>query len=518
LNTGTTNKKKRHRVRRIILWTLGVILVLIIAGSVFLYYNLNRILTDALNKSFNKNIASDVYELKFEKLSVNFLAGDVKVYNVKLQPREKPLQDYPYINSSFRLTTQKMILKNVEIMTLIKTEKLILDKIEITEPEVELKIEDKLPIFLPFKDTTDVQTKKSNKKSIESFFLKEFDMIDASFHVTNSAKEREFNIRKLSISLSDVMIDQQAGKDLVSYRNFGLSMGEFTGDLQQKSRHISFKDFKINIDSLRVEQTLDTSIYHFADFSTGLKDLDIQTADSLFRLTVQSFDLSYKDRSIKLSDVSFKPNVSEATMQARFKYQNTQFSGTVGTLNLLGVNFDSLIYRKKIFINEVVLDKVSASIFKDKSKPVDPNKFPEYLGQSIKAIPSPVLIKKVSGTNINLVNRERNPDGSYATANINRASVDVKNITNLSSNDVLMLNANAYIENKAHFNLSLGFSYVEPRFSFDGRIEKFNLPGLNPLVEAYTPGKYSQRSAGRNDIFRECLPYRFNRNHEILIS
>jgi hypothetical protein len=174
-------------------------------------------------------------------------------------------------------------------------------------------------------------------------------------------------------------------------------------------------------------------------------------------------------------------------MQARFKYQNTQFSGTVGTLNLLGVNFDSLIYRKKIFINEVVLDKVSASIFKDKSKPVDPNKFPEYLGQSIKAIPSPVLIKKVSGTNINLVNRERNPDGSYATANINRASVDVKNITNLSSNDVLMLNANAYIENKAHFNLSLGFSYVEPRFSFDGRIEKFNLPGLNPLVEAYTP-------------------------------
>ncbi|HEV8271366.1 MAG TPA: hypothetical protein VGQ04_08680 [Chitinophagaceae bacterium] len=487
MNTGTTNKKKRHRVRRIILWTLGVILVLIIAGSVFLYYNLNRILTDALNKSFNKNIASDVYELKFEKLSVNFLAGDVKVYNVKLQPREKPLQDYPYINSSFRLTTQKMILKNVEIMTLIKTEKLILDKIEITEPEVELKIEDKLPIFLPFKDTTAVQTKKSNKKSIESFFLKEFDMIDASFHVTNSAKEREFNIRKLSISLSDVMIDQQAGKDLVSYRNFGLSMGEFTGDLQQKSRHISFKDFKINIDSLRVEQTLDTSIYHFADFSTGLKDLDIQTADSLFRLTVQSFDLSYKDRSIKLSDVSFKPNVSEATMQARFKYQNTQFSGTVGTLNLLGVNFDSLIYRKKIFINEVVLDKVSASIFKDKSKPVDPNKFPEYLGQSIKAIPSPVLIKKVSGTNINLVNRERNPDGSYATANINRASVDVKNITNLSSNDVLMLNANAYIENKAHFNLSLGFSYVEPRFSFDGRIEKFNLPGLNPLVEAYTP-------------------------------
>jgi hypothetical protein len=55
-------------------------------------------------------------------------------------------------------------------------------------------------------------------------------MIDASFHVTNSAKEREFRIRKLNISLSDVLIDQQAGKDVASYNNFSLSLEEFIGD------------------------------------------------------------------------------------------------------------------------------------------------------------------------------------------------------------------------------------------------------------------------------------------------
>src|SRR6185436_5276486 len=324
--------------------------------------------------------------------------------------------------------------------------------IEIAEPTVELKIEDKIPIFLPFKDTSAaaIKVKKSNKKSIESFFLKEFDMTDASFHVTNSAKEREFRIRKLNISLSDVLIDQQAGKDVASYNNFSLSLEEFIGDFHQKSRHISFKDFKINIDSLHVQQTLDTAIYHFTDFSTGLKNLDIQTADSLFRLTMQSFDLSYKGRSIKLEDVSFKPNISEATMQARFKYQNTQFAGTVGTLNMVGVNFDSLIYKRKIFIDEIILDKVSASIFKDKTKPPDLSRFPEYLGQTVTGIGSPLLIKKVSATNVNLVNRERNVDGSYATANVNRATLEVKNITNLSSSEPLMLNANAYIENKAH--------------------------------------------------------------------
>jgi len=489
LKTETGNKKRKHRVRKIILWTLGILLLIIIVGGVIAYNNLNRILTNALNKSFNSNIASDIYELKFEDLSVNLLAGDVKVHNVSLRPREKPLQNYSYINSSFSLTTQKMVLENVELMTLIRSDKLVLEQIEITEPEVELRIEDQIPIFLPFKDTIAIASKekKNNKKSIESYSLKEFSMIDAVFHVTNLAKEREFNIKKLNISLKDILIDQQPGRDKVSYKSFGLSIGEFSGDLRMKSRHISLKDFKINIDSLSVEQTIDTAIYHFADFGVGLKDLVIQTKDSLFRMTMQSFDISYKNRSIKLSDVVFKPNVSEATLTARNKYQSTQFSGSVGTLNLLGVNFDSLIFRQKIFIDEIVLDKVSASIFKDKSKPVDPNKFPEYLGQTIKGIPSPVLVKKLRGTNISLVNRERNPDGTYAAANINRASVEVKNITNLSSNEVLQLNANAYLENKAHFNLNLGFSYQEPKFSFDGGFDKFDLAGLNPLIEAYTP-------------------------------
>ena len=62
--------------------------------------------------------------------------------------------------------------------------------------------------------------------------------------------------------------------------------------------------------------------------------------------------------------------------------------------------------------------------------------FPEYLGQQIKAIPLPLLIKQVKATNVNLVNTERKPDGGYAKANINRATLDVKNITSLPSDEM----------------------------------------------------------------------------------
>ena len=163
--------------------------------------------------------------------------------------------------------------------------------------------------------------------------------------------------------------------------------------------------------------------------------LDIQTADSISHLTMDSFDLSYKEKSIKLNNVSFKPNISDAEMQKKFTWRTSQFSGTVGTMNLLGVNFDSLVYKGKIFIDEIVLDKVSAFIFKDQRKPIDKNKFPGYPGQQIKAIPIPLLIKHLKATNVNLVNKEQKPDGGYGKANINRATLNVKNITTLPSDE-----------------------------------------------------------------------------------
>src|SRR5688572_11653558 len=482
------NMKRKGRTKRIILRITAVFLLLIIAGGVFLYYNLNRLLTNALTKSFNSNIISDVYELKFEKLSVNLFSGNVSVYNVKLNQLENSLHDYPYINSSLLLSTQKMILKNVQIMNLIRTNILMLDKIEIIEPEVKFRIENKIPVFFPFKDTTATKVKKTNKRFIEAFVLKEFNMVNASFHSDNLAKERDINISNVDFSLRDLVIDQQPGRDILSYKNVHISVGEFTRNLKKKAvKNLHFKDFKIYIDSLHVEQTTDTSIYHFADFSTGLKELDLQTADSLFHLTMQSFDVSYKDRSIKLSGVVFKPNVSDARLQARFPYQHAHFSGSVNNLNMVGVNFDSLIRKGKILIDEMNLDKVSAAIFKDNTKPVDKNRIPQFLGQSIKAIKPPLFIKQINATNVTLVNRERNPDGSYATAHLNRSRLEVKNMTNLPTREMLTLKADAYLENKAHVNATLNFDYTKPQFSFNGRVQSFNLPDLNQLIQAYTP-------------------------------
>src|SRR6478752_399505 len=248
MKTEKNTTKKKHSLKKIILWAAAVLFIIIVVAGVFIYNNFNRLLTIALIKNFNSSIISDVYELKFEKLSVNLLEGDIKVYNVVLQPREKPLHSYPYINSSFRLVTKKMLLENVKISALIKSNTFNLDKIEIREPDVELTIGGKIPILFPIRDTTTAQAEQSDKRFIESYLLKKFELGNASFHVIDSARAREFKIQQLNISLNDLVINQQPGMDELSYQHVDFSIGEATGNLNKEAiKYISFKNYKVSI-------------------------------------------------------------------------------------------------------------------------------------------------------------------------------------------------------------------------------------------------------------------------------
>lgn len=488
MNTDSKSHNRKWSITRIILVSVPIVLI---AAGLLIYLNFNKLLSVALNKVFESMLVSEVYELKFENLRVNPLEGNISVFDVTLQPREKPFNSYPYINSSLTLKTNGLILEGVDIRLLLESNKLDLKKISITRPDIFLDVNSDNPIFFPFRDSTSVVTTKE-KNSLDAYFLEEFELIDAAINVTNSIKKREFKVQNFNISLKELLIDHKAGEDLIFLKHIDLSLGKFTGDLKEDAlKNLSFSDFKINFDSVDVQKNLDTLIYQFQDFTAGVDTLDIQTKDSLFHVTMNSFNLSYQDQSIKMRHLSFKPNVSNAAIQKNYKFQHTQFSGTVGSLDILGMNFDSLIYSNKFYIEQISLDSIFASIYKDNTKAKDLNHFPVYLGQTIAEIKNPLLIKQVSATNVNLTNEERKPDGTIAVVHITRGKAELKNITNLAPKEDLTLNLVAYLADKVKVNLGLKFSYINPQFTFEGRMAQFNLIGLNSIIQAYTPAKFT---------------------------
>jgi len=487
------NIKPGRSFRKIILWVLGVVFVF---GSIATYYvsrHFNQILANALVRSFESNIISDVYELKFDKLKVNILRGNIQVLNVVLQPREKQSGEYPYINSSFRLTTGKILLKNVKILTLLKSSKLVLSRIVIVNPDIQVSLYGDNNILLPYQDSAvalrqKIKNIKNIKKFVNSYFLENFELVNASFHIKNKGKQREFMVQELNISLNNLMIDQLFRKDVLTFKNVELSVGKVSGDLHKDAlSFVGIKNYKLVIGELKIQKSVDTLIYSFKDLNTSIKNLDIQTADSIFDISAQSIAVSYRDKSVNLVNLAFKPNIGHTSMQKMYKYQATQISGTISNAKLLNVNFDTLIYYHKIFVDKVELDKIEISVFKDKTKPLDKNRVPEYLAQQLTAIPFPMMINLLKATNVNAVSKEIKPDGNHATVNISHGTLEAKNISSLPSANLLTLNATAFIENKAQVSLDLFFSYLKPEFNMSGTVGKFNLPDLNPLFQSFAP-------------------------------
>ncbi|MDQ3051907.1 MAG: DUF748 domain-containing protein [Bacteroidota bacterium] len=474
------------------LWISSIIVLIVSLIGFFVYYNFNQLLSTALHRSFESNVISDVYELKFEKLRVNLLDGDINVINVVMQPRETPLADYPYINSTLVLKTEQLQLINVKLMELLKFDRLNLDRIAILRGEIALTIGGKLPLLFPYIDSTKVnlQDTAAQKRIITSFFLKKFQIVDAGIKVNNTFLKQQFSIKSLNISLDNLALSQKLDKDQISCKDFEVLIGSFDGKFQESGLlSMSFKDYKLQLDSLRFQKKIDTLNYHFADFNLALRELEIQTADSVYHIGLEVFDLSYRNKSVQMRNAFFKPNLEEKELQKRDPYQITRFTVEVETINLLNVDFNSLIYEQNIVIGELMIDKLAASLFKDKTKPMDPQRYPGYPPQQLQKIPVPFRVNKLNATNVTIKNRERLPEGNYASVTVNRMSLDATTLTNMSDSSQLIVNAEAFVQDKANFRVNVAFDYLKPAFRVQGSISRFNMAELNSLIQSYTPAK-----------------------------
>lgn len=477
-------------IKKKLLIVFSILFVILSVAFFFLYKNFNQLLSTALTKNFNSNILAGVYELKFDKLRVNLLEGSIQVYNVSLMPRQDSVRLYPYINSTVKFKTNKLALKNVDLLKLVRLSELNVGSIEIESPDVEIELAGKRKIFLPFADTTktDRAVKTDEKRTLLSFLLQKMVLSKATLHVVNFEQERSYEIQNFNVNVYELNIDQRSGENLMAYKRVEMLMGACQAKFKKGAfQTLEFKDFSINVDSIEVHNSIDTTMFQFSEFTAGLNKLDVLTIDSSYNFSLDSFKLSYRDKSINLARAEVKQNISKAAMQNKFNFQLAQFSGTVGKINLVNVHFDSLIYHNAIRVDEILISGIHAAAFKDKTKPINYKRIPPYFGQQIASITIPILVKSLKVSNFNIVSTEKKEDGNMAKATVSRGIVRVENITNLSPNHPLVFKGEADLENKVHFYITMMFSYNLPQFSFEGKIGKFEVTDLNRLLTDFAP-------------------------------
>lgn len=474
-------------------WIIGIMVgfLFIIIVTVFVVYrNLNLLLTNALQSNFQSGLLSAAYNLSFENLQVNPLLGNIAVYNVKLTPKENLPAEYAYINSTMELTTDKLLLKKVEILKLLRKKELVLSVIEIQKPVIELILSGDNYIFFPIIKSEEKKSEreKSEKKSLKAFGLEQFLLDHAQLHVLNKKKVREFFIDDLRIDIRELLLDWNPGNNILTNAFLGLSIGTAKGSLHEGPfAHFSFENFSVAIDSFEMQSFVDTTIYAFHDFHTKIYSVDANTKDSIAHLTLDSLGISYSGRSLELNNVQYKLNISDAEMQKKFTYQTAHFSSSVNQIKLYGFNFDSLMHSNQILMDSVIVSNVNANIYKDKTKPLNTGKFPEYLAQQIQSVKIPFHIESVIVRDANIISKEKLPSGVTAVVNVNRLAGKLSNVTNDSTDGDLLLHGTGYIDNRVFFSADIAFNYDAPQFSYTSTFNKFNLTDLNPVIQQFAP-------------------------------
>ena len=484
-------KSSRKKIFQIIVISIFAIILTL---SVYLYNNFNKILSDLIYRSFNSNIISDVYELKFNKLRFDVFRGTIKVIDVELKYRDIPLKKYSYINSSVNLKTKTILLSEIELIQIFKSNKLELKKIEILNPEIELFIGGEKMEFFPYSKDSTIADEKERKENISDYFLNRFDLINANLHSLNTFKNREFKLDSINISVTGFNLKQDKTGAALVFKDAKLSLEKFTSLLKNdKIRKIDFSKFSIQVNDVVLNKSPDTLIYTMQDYRLELKDLDICTADSIVQIGLKSMDVSKSKEYARLNEFSFKPDMDKASKLEKYKYQTPPlFSVVAGNISINGFKLDSLVYEKKLYIDEINANNTDVSIFKDKMKPVNKKHFPLYPGQKVQQLKLPVFVKSIKAKDLNINNKERKPDGAIAEVKILNINAEIDNYTNMTHDGALIMDGSGSIENKANFNVHLEFDYKLPQFSFKGNIKRFDLIVLNPLLKAYSPVKINK--------------------------
>jgi hypothetical protein len=479
------------KISRKYLWIYVFAVILVItAMSYYFYQNFNRMITDAIKRSFNSNVISDVYDLNFEQLNINIITGDLKISNVVIQPKNMPLQSYPYINSSFTLKTRWIHLSHVGLYALWKLNRLQMSMIEIEKPEISLRLKGRNPIIFPFKEAdksseTDI---KKLKKYLDSYFLKELILTGASLAMEDESEGKSYDIGALNITVSDLRINQQTGVDSLSFRKADLSLNDFITHSKKGGIKLAIsKSYELNIDSFKIQQRPDTVDYQVSDFKTRIKDWQIVTSDSIYAIEAKSVELSYLDKAIHVNEFNVKPLISREAFSQRNKFQKELYSVAIKKMDLLNISFDRLKISQKLFIGQVNLQNADVIIYRDKTKAIDLNRFPEFPGQQIDKIGIPLTISDINISESALEYQEKKTDGEMASVKVGRINLSVKNFSNQMPNAHLSVKSYGFLENKVPFELSMQFSYKNPELTFKGSFKSFELKDLNPVIESYAP-------------------------------
>jgi hypothetical protein len=295
--------------------------------------------------------------------------------------------------------------------------------------------------------------------------------------------------------------------DLAGFKN--VKIHEFEVDKMdvQLRRHqngrvspLEMDHFSLKVDSFHVYpgEELDTARVLWADnIEMSVKNVYSTIDEGLYEIGADQLSFSTQKDSIGLARLSFVPTVPRMEYALhKGGYTTDVFNVYLRNLHLTDFRFDRLVYDHVIEGGELLLNKPSVSVFKDKRNNVPPVKYKEILPEIFKKAPVKISFDSVLVNDMNIRYDEfpatgREPGHLVLT----HTQIKVTNLTNdtakLEIDSTLLIDMNSQFLDAGQLQLNLEYNMLSPINNFIMSSSLGSIDGT--LINTFIEPTYSAR-------------------------
>jgi hypothetical protein len=251
---------------------------------------------------------------------------------------------------------------------------------------------------------------------------------------------------------------------------------------------------------------LDSTILSREDRFLGAKNFDLkaqnyQTAfrENIYHLKIGAIQANSQQADLQLDRLELRPfrqtdwdTLANRNVFFWQKGKQTEFfdSTLAQQVQVKGLNYLKLLNEREFSANQLTINELNTSIFRDKRWEDDANKIPLMLNQKFQQIPFPIKIDTLEVRQSRLHFTQRVPNAEeYGHIFFSNIHLKAFPINNGASKTVTTFQTQARLMGEGLLNLNLQINLMNPQLfcNYQGSLGAMNAQILNEIIEANRP-------------------------------
>ncbi|GEM_PF-4015849 len=330
------------------------------------------------------------------------------------------------------------------------------------------------------------------------------------FRLPKLIEEQKLHIQSVDLALPQITYAQahtdndglpatlplgQVGINEISIDTFkvtGTSLG-YRNNAKEVNTGLDLNNLDIMIINLEADTTARVDgerLFWNKDIVLTGSDLEYFITDSLNKINAGSYRVSFGEQRITLTDAQLKPTLGREAYAEAFGKQTDWIDLDVDSLDVIGINWRALFFDNRVDIDQVRINGVGMSVFRDKRVPREGEQYKGLPHMNLQQLDIPIELDRFDLENGKITYTEHAlASSTTGTIAFTDMSATFDNLVNtpmaLSKNEILSANVSTKLMGQGELSLNATANLKDERGSFlvVGRLDKMDLTKLNRMME-----------------------------------